>query len=402
MLARPGNQDSQLFADCRVFADDGQPKVSKMNQRTMWSLSLVLTIVFSQHLPPAQAQNHSVSEMPGYGGNAVNGREGEPGEQPRRAFGRLGQRFGKGAGGGLRNFGFRNPQSLEGRWSGQGQPQLIEVNIEGTKRRYYLYRPASAKLPAPLVLAFHGGGGTAEGTDKLSGGLAKLADQQGFIVAYPDAIDKHWNDGRPDLAKTYYDDVGFISKVIDDLTQQNIADSKRVYATGISNGGFFSQYLAIQLPNKIAAVATVAASVSKTFLDLSVTPVPVMMLLGTKDTLIPWDGGRVGGKILLKKRGEVIPGRQSLEFWLTKNHNTSKPIRSELPDKDPNDGSRVSVEQYGEPDSANQVVLYEISGGGHTWPAGQQYLPQSIIGPVCRDFDGNEAIWKFFEKHAIQ
>ncbi len=313
----------------------------------------------------------------------------------RRGFGGSG----KGYGGGLPNFAFMKPKSIEGRWSGKGKPQLIGLVVGGAKRRYYLYRPASAKLHSPLVLAFHGAGGTAEGTDKCAGGLAKLADEKGFIVVYPDGMDRRWNDGRAGLSKTNYDDVEFISKVIDDLTGQNLVDPKRVYATGISNGGFFSQYLAVQLPEKIAAVATVAASVPKTFLDLRVQPVPIMMLLGTKDTLIPWSGGKIGGSILAGKRGEVTSGRDALRFWLGVNGSTAKPTYAELPDKDPDDGSRVFVEQYGAPGSANEVVFYEIRGGGHTWPTGQQYLPKSVIGPVCRDFDGNEAIWKFFENH---
>ncbi|MFN8550714.1 MAG: alpha/beta fold hydrolase [Candidatus Obscuribacterales bacterium] len=303
---------------------------------------------------------------------------------------------------GLSNIAFLKPRSIEERWSGKGKPQLKEMEVNGINRRYYFYKPESAILPAPLVLAFHGGGGTAEGTDKCTGGLAKLADEKGFIVVYPDALDKHWNDGRPDLSKTNYDDVGFISKIIDELNAQKLINSGRVYATGISNGGFFSQYLAIQLPNKIAAVATVAASVPKSFLDLEVSPVPIMMLLGTKDTLVPWEGGKVGGKILRTGRGEVIPGRRAVEFWLTKNNNTAKPKCTELPDKDPKDNSRVSVEQYGTAGSANEVLLYEIRGGGHTWPDGQQYLPKSIIGPVCHDFDGNAAIWNFFERHTLK
>lgn len=318
-------------------------------------------------------------------------------------FGRgLGFRQGQAQNGNTRNFAMMRRPNIERGWSGAGKPLLRELTIDGVTRRYYIYKPDSASLPAPLVLAFHGGGGNAEGTDRCAGGLAKLADEKGFIVVYPDAIDKHWNDGRPDLSKTSYDDVGFISKLIDDLNAQKMIDPKRVYATGISNGGFFSQYLAIKLPGKIAAVASVAASVSKTFLDLNVAPVPIMMLLGTKDTLVPWDGGKVGGKVLRKGRGEVIPGRQALEFWLAKNKNNARPNCSELPDTDPSDNSRVFIEQYGAPDSLNEVVLYEIKGGGHTWPDGQQYLPKTIIGPVCRDFNGNVAIWNFFEKHALR
>lgn len=375
----------------------------EMSLSKMWHvplISVIFALSFLQSIANAQTGGGDAPPQT-FADNFGSVTNEQDAEQTRKTFGRIGKRLRKRMGTG-QNFQFRKPPSIESRWSGKGKPQLIEVSIAGTKRRYYLYRPASAKLPSPMVLAFHGGGGTAEGTDQCAGGIAKVADEKGFIVVYPDGIDRHWNDGRPDISKTNYDDVGFISKIIDDLTQQKLIDPKRVYATGISNGGFFSQYLAIQLPGKIAAVASVAASVSKSFLDLNVTPKPVMMLLGTKDTLVPWNGGRIGGKILLKKRGEVIPGRQSLEFWLTKNNNTAKPVRTDLPDKDPADHSQVVVEQYGAPDSANEVVFYEIRGGGHTWPSGQQYLPTAVVGPVCRDFDGNEAIWNFFENHTLQ
>lgn len=296
----------------------------------------------------------------------------------------------------------RGGGNIENGWSGAGKPLLREIDVAGVKRQYYIYKPESAKTPAPLVLAFHGGGGTAAGVDKCAGGLARVADEEGFIVVFPDGIDKHWNDGRPDISKTNYDDVGFISKLIDELKGENLIDGSRVYATGISNGGFFSQYLAIQLPNKIAAVASVAASVSKVSLDLNVSPVPIMLLLGTEDTLVPWDGGSIGGKLLRRKRGEVLSGRQSLEFWLQKNRNTAQPACAKIPDRNQTDGSQVLIEQYGAPGSSNEVVFYEIRGGGHTWPGGQQYLPKAVVGPVCRDFNGNKAIWNFFEKHALK
>jgi len=293
-------------------------------------------------------------------------------------------------------------QNIEINWSGKGKPFLRTIDVDGVNRRFFLYIPESAKQPAPLVLAFHGGGGTAAGVDRCAGGIAKIADKEGFIIAFPDGIDKHWNDGRPDVSKSYYDDVGFVSKVIDTLNSEKLIDPKRVYATGISNGGFLSQYLAIKLPDKIAAVASVAASVSKTILEENVSPKPIMFLLATKDTLVPWNGGQIGGRVLRRKRGEVLSGRESIEFWLQKNKNTAKPACRSIADRDRSDDSQIFLEQYGMPGSSNEVVLYEIRGGGHTWPSGQQYLPKAIIGPVCRDFDGNETIWNFFEKHALR
>lgn len=296
---------------------------------------------------------------------------------------------------------FRRP-NIFSNFSGAGKPQVQELSYGGLKRCYYIYQPSSAKIPAPLVLAFHGGGGNAEGVDVATGGLAKVADKYGFIVVYPDAIDKHWNDGRPDLTKENQDDVGFIAKIISDLETQKIIDGNRIYATGISNGGFFSQYLALQLKDKIAAVASVAASVSKVLHHQQTSPIPIMLILGTKDPLVPWNGGFIGGRLLRHKRGEVLAARESLNFWLAQNKNVSSPEIFSLPDTDPHDGTTVKIERYGHTDSKNQVVFYEILGGGHTWPSGQVYLPKSIIGPVCRDFNGNETIWEFFSHHSLR
>jgi polyhydroxybutyrate depolymerase len=297
----------------------------------------------------------------------------------------------------------RNRQSTLGpQWSGKQTPELRQLQVDGVERRYYLYRPAGSAGSAPLVLAFHGGGGKAEGTDRSTGGLAKLADEKGFIVAYPDAIEKHWNDERKGLSKAQCDDVAFIAKLIDDLTAEKLIDPKRVYATGISNGGFFSQFLAMQLPGRIAAVASVAASVStKAQQNSSAEPIPILMLLGTEDPLVPYAGGNIGGK-LLHGRGQVLSEAQSELFWLKRNKNTSKAQVTQMADANTEDGCHVTVRQYGAPGSSNEVVVYDIRGGGHTWPSGTQYLPRAIVGPVCRDFDGNRTIWNFFERHLIK
>ncbi len=284
-------------------------------------------------------------------------------------------------------------------FSGASKPELKTIQQEGVEREYFVYVPNSAKKPAPLVFVFHGGGGQARGTDKATGGMAALADEKGFVVAYPNGMDRHWNDGRPGLADKYYDDVGFVSQIIDNLVAAKLVDPHRVYATGISNGGFFSQYLALKCPGKFAAVAPVVATVSVQWLDLKSQPTPILMLLGTADPLVPWQGGAVGGKLLRKKRGEVLSGRDALKFWLTHNQNSATAVKNEVADKDKGDGCRAISEQYGSDDSPGEVLFYEIQGGGHTWPDGEQYLPRAIVGPVCRDFDGNRVIWDFFEKH---
>ncbi len=302
-------------------------------------------------------------------------------------------------------FGWKN-RKTDRFWLGAGDMAEKDVVMEGVTRKYYVYTPANAKTGVllPLVLVFHGGGGTARGADYHIGGMTKVADKYGFIVVFAQGVDRHWNDGRPGLVDHYYDDVTFVWNIIETLVKSGKVDRSRVYATGISNGGFFSQYLGIMLPGKLAAVASVAASVSTNFQNIPVKqPLPIMFLLGTEDTLVPWLGGSIGGEILKKKiRGAVISGRESVDFWLAKNGNSAKAERVPLDDTNPDDGSKVFVEQYGADNSSNEVVLVEIQGGGHTWPSGQQYLPVKLIGPVCKDFDANEMIWTFFSKHSLQ
>ncbi len=283
--------------------------------------------------------------------------------------------------------------------------ELKTMTHEDITREYYIYRPAGVNPTdkLPLVFAFHGGSATAKGFDRSCGGITRVADANKFAVVLPQGIDKHWNDSRPDLVKTNYDDVGLVRRILESLQMQGLIDPKRVYAIGMSNGGFFSQYLAIKLPDKIAAVAAVVASVPESFLKLAITKsFPIMMVLGSADTLVPFKGGEIGGKLFPHKRGKVLPASEAVEFWLDKNKNQSKPTISELPDKDKDDGCKVQVTTYGDSDDQNQFVYVEIKGGGHTYPQGLQWFYKKFIGPVCQDFNVNELAWQFFNKHKLK
>src|SRR5690606_38118732 len=117
--------------------------------------------------------------------------------------------------------------------------------------------------------------------------------------------------------------------LIDELVQQGLVRTDRVFATGISNGGFFSQYLAKKLPGKIAAVASVAATVPRCYLNYGQSkPVPVLFILGTKDPLVPYEGGMVAGKgVFSKNRGEVLSADESVRYWLDNNETFGVPAR---------------------------------------------------------------------------
>src|SRR5262249_27387325 len=129
----------------------------------------------------------------------------------------------------------------------------------GLRRRYLLHEPSGRdpRKPAPLILMLHGGGGTPEHAGDHR--IAEAADSEGYLVAYPEGIDRGWNDGRGIHGRTH-DDVGFPSALIDELVKAKNVDPKRVYSTGISNGGFMSFTLACRIPEKLAAIAPVAGS----------------------------------------------------------------------------------------------------------------------------------------------
>lgn len=133
------------------------------------------------------------------------------------------------------------------------------TNVNGVTRHYLLHVPPNmSRTAAPLVIALHGGGGNGRSMERYSR-FDEVVDREKFLVAYPDGLDRGWNDGRGEIRHSA-DDVAFIAAVIDDVARVANVDAKRVYATGISNGGMMSNRIACELSERIAAVSLVASS----------------------------------------------------------------------------------------------------------------------------------------------
>jgi len=284
------------------------------------------------------------------------------------------------------------------------EPQ--SVAYDGLERTYSLYVPSTydETRPVPLVVALHGGGGTGQKMIELTVDLNDLADEAGFIVVYPDGVEKHWNDGREIQTRRAsaddIDDVGFVAALIEDLSESYAIDPSRVYALGISNGGMMSYRLACELPETFAAIAAVTASMSE---ELAAScnpsqPTSVLVMNGDKDPLVPWDGGTI--RFGRREFGEVISTADTVAFWAVKNDCSPAPTITWEVDVEPQDGTRVRTEVYGQCSDRTGVALYAVEGGGHTWPGGLQYLPERVIGKTSRDINGNETIWQFFEEHS--
>lgn len=277
---------------------------------------------------------------------------------------------------------------------------------EGIERTYQVYLPNNFNKASltPMVIALHGGGGTGSRfeRDVSEGSLTAAAEARGMILVTPEGIDKRWNDGRTEHfnGDGMYDDLGFISTLIDRMTEDYGVDPSRVYATGISNGGFMSFRLALDLSDKITAVAPVTAQVSKAVESkIPDSPIALMLINGTEDPLVPYDGGCVQ-VITNECRGDILSTDESITKFIGHNQclttgETEAPI-----DQVPNDETSVEITNYKNCEDDIEVVLVKVVGGGHTWPGGAQYLPKAIVGVVSREINASEMILDFFLAHS--
>ncbi len=281
-----------------------------------------------------------------------------------------------------------------------GAAEVVTRTLEfgQARRSYILFTPDAARgSDLPLVVALHGGGGTAEQMMSFSRFNA-IAAREGFVIAYPQGSGRRWNDGRVfrGRAETDADDVGFVRAVVADIAKRTPLDRRRIYAAGISNGGFMSFRLACEAADLFAAIAPVTATMPA---DLGArcrpnAPVAVLVINGTADPLVPYEGGHV--RAMFGLRGEIWSTERTISFWAEHNRCAAPPDVRALADRDNGDGSRVIEVAYARC-AAGRVRLLRIEGGGHTWPGGAQYLPVGWIGPTNRDIDASEVIWRFFK-----
>lgn len=260
----------------------------------------------------------------------------------------------------------------------------------GVKRTYRLYLPKDLpEGPAPLVLAFHGALTDGLIMEVLTG-FNKLADKKGFVVVYPDGIGRVWRFWSKE-------DVDFTEALIDDLVAKKRVDPRRVYATGISNGAYFSNRLGYDLSQKIAAIAPVAGTMIKIQADTAPKqrlPMPVLSIHGTADRITGYDG-----KDMITQKATSVPAEDFVAWWAKRNRCANPPKVEKLPVKV---DSSILVERWSfapkkEKDRA-EVIFYKVIGGGHTWP-GDTPQPEFLLGRTCKDFNASATIWEFFARH---
>ncbi|MDX2135015.1 MAG: PHB depolymerase family esterase [Saprospiraceae bacterium] len=261
------------------------------------------------------------------------------------------------------------------------------ITHNGLQRDYRLYVPAgyNPAKAAPLVFNLHGFTSNAL-EQEFYAGMNAVADTAGFLVCYPNGIDNSWNVGW--FFGSTADDVGFLSALIDELSTRYTLDSNRIYACGMSNGGFMSYRLACELNDRIAAVASVTGSMVPAYRPQCNPgrPVAVMEIHGTADPVVPYNG-----LTLIS-----LPIDTVVRFWVGNNQCALFADTTVVPDVAPNDGCTAIRIDYRNCNDNTEVALYRIQDGGHTWPGAD-----TTIGVTNQDFDASVEIWRFFSRFRL-
>ena len=315
-----------------------------------------------------------------------------------------------------------------------------KVTVDDVERAFMVRLPKGydSRQHYPVVILLHGMNQDPDDIERLSR-FDELADKDGIIAVYPFAMHGRWNVGvqpqerqsmpmSPGRHRRYggypgggggypgggggypggggqqtpnrpssdekrsapVDDIGFFNQMLDHLASNFSVDTSRIYAVGLSEGGFMSLRLGCALGDRIAAIAAVGAAMPKTMICLPSRPVPLLMIDGTSDPVVPYGGGTEHNLSL-----STLSVENSAKAWAKIDRCSDKPERSKLSPHEKG-GMETKVDTYTGCQQNAQVVLYSVKGAGNTWPGGEQYEAENTIGKTSHDIDANEVIWSFF------
>jgi polyhydroxybutyrate depolymerase len=260
------------------------------------------------------------------------------------------------------------------------------------KRKYIVYTPAAYESRPqqhfPVVVNFHGGGMTMR-EQMLYTQMNRTADKENFIVIYPQGIKQDWNVGYGMDYLKGTDDIGFTQAMLAKVKLDYRVDERRVYATGLSRGGFFSLRVGAELPQLFAAVASVGGPMPEPVIAHNAKPekMGVMLMHGTADKVVAYDG----------KKGGYFSALDTYAYWLRNNALDTAAERERQFNGAAHDGTEVAIRERS--DGGFSVALVTIKEGGHTWPGADAFNVGLPIGMTSKDIDANAVIWEFMSKH---
>jgi polyhydroxybutyrate depolymerase len=259
-----------------------------------------------------------------------------------------------------------------------GQTRFVKAN--DTIRQFTLY--ASSKIneteKVPLLLNFHGYGMTAI-EHMLYTKTNELAENEGFIVVYPQGINNDWNVGFEQDYDTGTNDVAFIKVLIEKLIKNYPIDKNNIYATGLSRGGFFIQRLVAELPGQIKGFVSVGAPMPIEVKNRmqSNEPVKVMYVHGTSDNIVAING----------KKDAYLSVDQCISYWKVRNKEQEKTNIVTINKLD--DETTVAIKNNG------TVTEILIENGGHTWPGSNPFNVGFPLGKTTQEINLNTLLLDF-------
>lgn len=259
--------------------------------------------------------------------------------------------------------------------------------FDSVNRQYVLYVPPSydSTQPMPFILALHGLGDNMNNFKGIN--FNKVADTAHFIFAIPQALVDNvitgstaWNSGAGIGSITLnpgVDDVGFLNALIDTVSAHYNIDSTRIYATGFSMGGFMCNRLALELSNRIAAIASVSGTIGNGIAsDTAVRAIPVAHFHGTADQTVPYTNNYFGND------AEAL-----VNYWVGVDHCDTVPEYIDTFPNTANDGKVVVHYKYANGDSNTEVEFFKVIGGAHEW-----------LAQPANDVTYTVQIWNFFRR----
>jgi polyhydroxybutyrate depolymerase len=275
--------------------------------------------------------------------------------------------------------------------------QSRSLLVGGVQRTYLVQAPSASSAPAPIVLLLHGGTQTAEKVWAQTS-LPTLAARDRFILAAPQGIGNHWNDGRSSTVAgddvSTADDVGLLRAVIADVVSRDHGDARAVFIIGASNGGFMAMNYACQAGDTLRAGANVISNIPRDVADhcRSSKPLPWLSMNGVKDPIVPFAGVPEGTLLKGRLQTPLLSADQSFDFW-ARRAGCGATVKSE----------KVSdtVEKRVRTGCAGGAISeqYVFSGAGHVWPGLAVNSPMiaTYLGGTNLDVDTGEVAWDFFK-----
>lgn len=257
----------------------------------------------------------------------------------------------------------------------------------GISRDYILYIPENLPTNAPLVVVSHGYTSSAKTMMSYSG-MNKVADEEKFLVVYPQGTkdqrgNNFFNVGYEFHASSKVDDLGFIKALVTKLTDDYQVNPNHIFATGMSNGGDLSYFLACYASDMFQAVAPIAGTMMQTTIETCKPRkgMPIFAVHGKADEVTYFDGDMAN-----RDKWGPYPGIPAvIEHWVDVNAvEISKQVDLDNITNFTASNEALSFDRYLSETSDHEVWLY-IHSGGHDWS--------------LKELDTSSEIWSFFTRY---